>query len=103
MQNHCQACGMPLINQEDYACGDKNAKFCVYCTNADGSPKSCAEIFEGGVQFFMTTLGQDRNLAEKITRKNMRALPYWKNNTCTCLQGEVATDAEFAEVLKKLS
>ena len=43
---------MPLEKKEDFALGDENAEFCVYCTNVDGSVKSGEEIFKGGVEFF---------------------------------------------------
>ncbi|MFA7663017.1 MAG: zinc ribbon domain-containing protein [Patescibacteria group bacterium] len=101
MEKHCEACGMPLIKKEDFAGGDENAKFCLYCVNADGSVKTCEEIFEGGVQFFLNQIGDDRNLAEKITRKNMNMQPYWQGKDCEILKGEMATDEEFAEVMKK--
>jgi hypothetical protein len=98
----CSTCGMPLEKKEDFAGGDENAEFCLYCVNADGSVKSCAEIFEGGVQFFLGAIGGERAFAEKIVRKNMNQLPYWENSNCACLQGEQATDAEFASVMEKL-
>lgn len=103
MDKHCQACGMPLIKKEDFAGGDENANFCLYCADESGQVKSCQEIFEGGVQYFMTQVQGDRQLAEKITRKNMSSLPYWQDKDCKILQGEMATDQEFAEVMKKLA
>ncbi|MFA5249167.1 MAG: zinc ribbon domain-containing protein [Candidatus Paceibacterota bacterium] len=103
MQKFCQACGMPLTKKEDFAGGDENSNFCHFCVNADGSVKSCEEIFEGGVQYFMSQIGDDRKMAEKVTRKNMSGQPYWQGKGCEILQGEMATDEEFAEVLKKLS
>jgi hypothetical protein len=103
MQKFCQACGMPLTKKEDFAEGDENSNFCLYCVNAYGNVKSCEEIFEGGVQFFMNQLGADQQMAEKITRKNMNAQPYWQGKNCEILKGDMATNEEFAEVLKKLS
>lgn len=103
MEKFCQACGMPLTKKEDFAMGDENSNFCAYCVNADGSVKSCEEIFEGGVQFFMSKIGNDRKLAEKVTRKNMSDQPHWQGKDCPILKGEMATDEEFAETLKKLS
>jgi len=102
MEKFCQACGMPLTKKEDFAGGDENANFCCYCVNEDGSVKSCDEIFEGGVQFFISQIGGDREMAEKITRKNMNGLPYWQDKDCEILKGEMATDEEFAEVLGKM-
>lgn len=103
MQKFCQACGMPLLKKEDFAKGDENSDFCLYCVNADGSVKTCEEIFEGGVGYFMSQMEGDREMAEKITRKNMNGQPYWKGKDCEVLKGEMATDEEFAEALKKLS
>jgi hypothetical protein len=102
MQKYCQACGMPLNSKEDFAGGDESAEFCVHCVNADGRVKSCDEIFEGGVEFFVSQIGGDRSMAEKITRKNMKKQPYWQDKNCEILEGEEATDEEFAEALKKL-
>jgi hypothetical protein len=102
MQKFCHACGMPLIKKEDFALGDEKSNFCHFCVNDDGSVKSCEEIFEGGVQYFMNFVGNDRNVAEKITRKNMSGLPYWLGKDCPILQGEMATDEEFADALKRL-
>jgi hypothetical protein len=102
MSKHCEACGMPMNKKEDFALGDENSQFCLYCANADGNVKSCEEIFEGGVQFFMGNLDGDRQMAEKITRKNMNMQSYWQGKDCAILKGETATDAEFAEALKKL-
>jgi len=102
MEKYCEACGMPMSKKEDFALGDENSKFCLYCVNPDGSVKSCDEIFEGGVQFFMGKLGGDRAMAEKVTRKNMNMQSYWQGKDCEILKGETATDEEFAETLKKL-
>jgi hypothetical protein len=93
---------MPLEKKEDFAGGDEESDFCLYCAKEDGSVKSCEEIFEGGIQFFIEALGGDRLLAEKITRKNMLQLPYWQDKDCKCLQGETASEEEFQEVLSKL-
>ncbi|MFA6518135.1 MAG: zinc ribbon domain-containing protein [Candidatus Shapirobacteria bacterium] len=94
---------MPLNKKEDFANGDENSDFCLYCVNEDGSVKPVGEIFEGGVQFFMSQFGDDRNMAEKITRKNMNQQPYWQGKDCGCLKGETATDEEFAEMMKKVA
>lgn len=99
---NCLACGMPLEKSEDFAKGDENSDFCHYCVNEDGTVKECGEIFEGGVNFFLTTLGDDRELAERICRKNMTGLPYWQGKDCECLQGDVASDEEFAAAMQKL-
>ncbi len=102
MQKFCQACGMPLTKKEDFAKSDENSNFCLYCVNTEGNVKTCEEIFEGGVQFFVSQIGGERKMAEKITRKNMIGLSYWKDKDCPILKGEMATEEEFAEVMKKL-
>jgi len=102
MPKFCEACGMPLDKPEDFVGGDVNAQFCLYCTNPDGSVKTCEEIFEGGVQFFLSQIVDDRLAAEKFTRKNMTQLPYWRNKDCAVLKGEMASDEEFTEMLKRL-
>ena len=93
---------MPLTKEEDFAGGNMSSDFCAYCADKEGNVKSCEEIFNGGVEFFMSQIGDDRVMAEKVTRKNMCALPYWQENDCECLKGEVATDEEFAEILSKI-
>ena len=99
---NCAACGMPLAKKEDFARGDENSRFCVFCTNLDGSVKSCEEIFNGGVEYFMAALGDSRHMAEKIVRKNMNQLPYWQDNPSEVLRGEMATDEEFCKAMQGL-
>lgn len=91
-----------MTKKEDFAKGDETSAFCLYCVGEDGNVKPCAEIFEGGVQFFMGQIGGDRTLAERITRKNMNMQPYWQGKSCDLLAGEAASDEEFAEAMKKL-
>jgi hypothetical protein len=98
----CEACGMPLNKKEDFSMNDENAKFCAYCVNPDGGVKSCEEIFNGGVGYFLKTLGGEKSMAEKITRKNMSQQPYWRGKDCEVLKGEMATDAEFMAAMQKL-
>lgn len=99
---YCIACGMPLNNKEDFSLGDETSEFCHFCTDESGQPKTCSEIFEGGVLFFMESCGATREFAEKVVRKNMRGLPYWKDKDEALLIGEVVSDEEFEELLKKL-
>ena len=100
--NQCIACSMPLTHPEDCAGGDINAVSCVHCTTEDGDIKTCAEIFEGGVQFFMGATGSPRDLAERLTRRNMNALDYWKQHPDDCLNGEESSDEEFQAALSQL-
>jgi len=100
MNKYCQACGMPLTKKEDFAGGDESANFCLYCVDDNGKVKDCKKIFNGGVQFFISQIGGSRELAEKLTRKNMLRLPYWKDKDCDALKGDVASDEEFANAMK---
>lgn len=69
----------------------------------DGAIKPAEEIFEGGVQFFMGSVTDgDRALAERLTRKNMAALPHWQANWFALLDGDQATNAEFDAAMMKL-
>lgn len=69
----------------------------------DGAIKPAEEIFEGGVQFFMGSVTDgDRALAERLTRKNMAALPHWQANWFALLDGDHATNAEFDAAMMKL-
>ena len=99
---NCITCGIPLEKKEDFALGDENAKFCAYCVNPDGSVKPGEEIFNGGVQFFLSVLGGDKSFAEKITRKNMSQLPYWQEHSFESLHGDMATDEEFQAAMARL-
>lgn len=103
MKVHCVACGMPLEKKEDIASEIDEGILCKFCVNVNGKVKSSKEIFEGGVRFFMNFIpGVDKNLAERMTRKNMNKLPYWRGKEEECLKGEEATEEEFKENLDKL-
>jgi hypothetical protein len=100
----CIACGMPLDRKELIGLKTDQGHFCVHCVDENKKVRSCEEIFEGGVQFFMSAVPNvDRNFAEKITRKNMSGLKYWQGGNYPCLNGEKATDDEFQEVLQILA
>ena len=59
-------------------------------------------IFEGGVAFFAGVVGGDRDLARRLTRKNMRSLPYWQAHPFAELDGQEASTAELAQAMKNL-
>lgn len=97
----CVACGMPLEDQSNLGAETSKGPACVHCITPEGELKSCAEIFEGGVQFFMPFIN-DRALAERVTIKNMKQQPAWQGCECDCLKGAEATDEEFAAAMTKL-
>lgn len=75
---------------------------CIH-DSAEGKIKAPEIIFEGGVQFFtQAATNGDRDLALRLTRKNMKALPYWQAHPFAGLDGEQATDAEFQAALSAL-
>ncbi|MBU2524401.1 zinc ribbon domain-containing protein [Patescibacteria group bacterium] len=97
----CIACSMPITNDQELGADTKDGSVCVHCYS-NGEIKSRDEIFEGGVQFFIGAIpGTDRELAEKLVRKNMNSLTYWQKNPCDCLQGPQASEEEFKEALSK--
>lgn len=94
---------MPLNDPKEIGCEVEDGAVCVHCSTPDGKVKNCVDVFEGGVQFFMSAVpGVDRVLAEKLVRKNMNNLPYWQKNKGACLDGEVASDQEFSDAMAKL-
>lgn len=103
MEKICIGCGMPLENEEILGGEIDEGILCKFCINEDGRMKSAQEIFDGGSQFFMNAIeGTTRELAEKITRKNMNSLEYWQDKDEKCLKGDEATEEEFNSILEKL-
>ncbi len=99
----CITCGMPLegSHADDVAFETADGFVCKF-DSVEGNIKSGEEIFDGGVQFFLTEVTDgDRGLAERLTRKNMNALPYWQKHPLECLVGEQATEEEFQKALSQ--
>ncbi len=94
----CAACSMPLENPEYIGLHSGDSDFCIYCVDSDKKVKFCEVIFEGGVQYFMNAENHPREYAEKIVRKNMTMLPYWKDNASLCLKGEMLSNEEFSKL-----
>jgi len=69
----------------------------------DGALKDPADIFQGGVMFFATTVAEgDRDLAARLTRRNMKSLPHWQAHPFGLLDGPEASDAEWESAMAKL-
>ncbi len=101
----CITCGMPFegAHANDVALETREGLICVYDIK-DGKIKSPEDIFEGGVQFFMMQVtNNNRDLAERLIRKNMKSLGYWKKRPFIGLDGAEATDQEFRQAIAKLS
>jgi hypothetical protein len=100
----CITCGMPLEgeHEKDFGIDAPEGPVCRF-DSAGGKVKDVADIYAGGVQFFLEAVADgDRTLAERLTRKNMKALPYWQNHPSSMLDGEEASDEEFATAMAKL-
>ncbi|MCW1891942.1 MAG: hypothetical protein KIH65_001730 [Candidatus Uhrbacteria bacterium] len=99
----CITCGMPLEGEHagDIGLETPEGLVCIHDI-VDGQIKKPEDVFEGGVRFFLSINAGDRDLAERITRKNMNSLPYWKSHPCEALNGPEATDEEFQAVLAKM-
>jgi len=69
---------MPMDKPEDFALKDETSEICCFCSNEDGSVKTCEEIFNGGVNYFMGVIkDHDKAFVEKIVRYNMNTnCPY---------------------------
>lgn len=69
----------------------------------NGAMKSPEAIFEGGIAFFSEAVANsDRALGERLTRRNMKTLPYWQARPFAQLEGTEATDEEFSTAMAKL-
>ena len=100
----CITCGMPFEGNHVNDVGLETAEgpICIYDTK-DGAMKSPEGIFAGGIEFFSQYVADgNREFAERITRKNMKSLPYWQAHPFEKLNGPEATDQEFGEVMAKL-
>lgn len=73
----CLNCGMPMAKPEDFGGGNPDNIYCVHCSNSDGNLKSRDEVYEGMVNFMMTTRNMDRTTAETAAREHMAKMPAW--------------------------
>jgi len=73
----CLSCGMPMTRLEDFGGGNPENLYCVYCSNRDGSLKNYEEVFEGMVNFMMTSQKMDRRIAESAAKERMAKVPAW--------------------------
>lgn len=94
---------MPLDEVHGLGTETKDGSVCQHCLGEDGCVRPCEEIFEGGVQFFESLeCVKDRELAERLTRKNMKSLSYWQNHPHNCLDGVESSQEEFMKVISSL-
>lgn len=101
----CITCGMPLEGDHanDVGMETSEGPVCKYDIE-NGQIKSPEDIFEGGVQYFSGSITDgDRALAERVTRTNMKHLPYWQSRPFALLEGPTMTEAEFGAAMAKLN
>ncbi len=73
----CMSCGMPMTKVEDFGGGNTESLYCVYCSKPDGSLKSRDEVFQGMVNFMMTSQRMERETAERAVEERMSKMPAW--------------------------
>jgi len=76
----CMSCGMPIAKVEDFGGGNPEGLYCVYCSKPDGSLKTRAEVFQGMVNFMMTSQKMDRETAEGAVKERMSKMPAWSGS-----------------------
>lgn len=74
----CIACGMPMAKAADFAMGDVEKDYCVYCARPDGSMQSYDEKLVGLSNFIVETQGLDSEAAKVSAQNMMSKLPAWK-------------------------
>jgi hypothetical protein len=79
MVTKCIACGMPMVNKEDFALGDMGKKFCRYCAKPDGSMQNYDEKLKSLTGFIIRTQGLAELPAQKVAVEMMSKLPAWQN------------------------
>jgi uncharacterized glyoxalase superfamily protein PhnB len=73
----CMSCGMPMTRPEDFGGGNPQNLYCVHCSKPDGSLKSREEVFQGMVNFMMTSQKLDKETAESAAKERMSNMPAW--------------------------
>lgn len=74
----CNSCGMPLVNDEDFALGDTGAEFCKYCVDEKGKLLPFEKIFEANKGYFQESQGLTDAAAAKMTNDLLKKMPAWK-------------------------
>lgn len=99
----CITCGMPFSGDHANDMGMElpEGTVCKF-DSENGQLKSPEAIFAGGVEFFAGVVGGDRDLAARLTRTNMKSLPYWQKHPFAELEGQQATKEEFTAATAKM-
>ncbi len=78
-RKRCISCGMPMEKKEDFAMGDPERDYCLYCARPDGSMRSYDEALVGMTGFLVRSQGLDEKAARETARQAMAGLPAWKD------------------------
>ena len=100
----CITCGMPFEGNHanDIALETPDGPVCKFDA-VDGKIKNGEQIFKGGVEFFaQSATDGDQDLAERLTRTNMKSLAFWQKHPFDLLNGPEATMEEFQAAMAKL-
>jgi hypothetical protein len=76
----CISCGMPMKSIEDFGGKDPENKYCKYCTDSMGAPKSFAEKVEDIKLLILKANDFGEEQAEKTAKERLKQFPAWKNN-----------------------
>lgn len=77
---NCQSCGMPMSSPESFGGGNPENKYCVHCSNPDGSLKSYDDVLNGMVNFMMKSQNMDGETAESAAREYISKMPAWSSH-----------------------
>ena len=69
---------MPMTRPEDFGGGNPQNKYCVYCSNPDGSLKPRSVVREQIIRFWMSREKLDRHAAERAVDEYMSKMPAWR-------------------------
>jgi hypothetical protein len=69
-----------MKQKSDFALGDENKDYCVYCANEDGAMHTFEQKKTGMADFIIKTQGIDRAAAESAALSMMKKLPAWVSN-----------------------
>ena len=78
MTINCIACGMPMVEEKDFANNDMSKDYCCFCCRKDGSMQSYDEKLASMSAFIKKTQNVDDFAASQIAKNRMEQLPAWR-------------------------
>ena len=80
MTANCQSCGMPMTKPDDFGGGKPENKYCVHCSQPDGTLKSYDEVLDGMINFMITSRNMERQTADSTAREYLSQMPAWSSH-----------------------